>query len=193
MKAETMVEINTSNTIIDDVWLWRADHQVDGQVVKDSRNPVNIGLQVNGDDVTGYGLACEHTLGNLLEWNGENGKSFFYQSEFPYDVTQENYGNKGFAAYKVADNVTKHTAYGVGAYSYFRDYVVEQPDGILAPEAAGVTFTNSLSVFLNGNGQIDHVIDKDGDTAIQGHNVQYFCDFAGNSVPTKENIESFLQ
>jgi len=188
MKAETMVEINSGNTIIDDVWLWRADHQIDGQVVKDSRNPVDTGLKVNGDNVVGYGLACEHTLGNLLEWNGENGKSYFYQSEFPYDVTQQNYGDKGFAAYKVADNVTKHEAFGVGAYSFFRDYVVAQPDGIIAPEVAGVTFTNSLSVFLNGNGQINHVIDEDGDMAIQGHNVQYYCDFEGNS-----KAEAFLQ
>jgi hypothetical protein len=55
-------------------------------------NPVQTALQINGDNVTGYGLACEHTLGNLLEWNGENGRTYFYQSEFPYDVNQS-YGD----------------------------------------------------------------------------------------------------
>lgn len=82
-----MIQINSGNVIIDDTWLWRADHSVSGSV-KDKRNPVATGLQVNGDNVTGYGLASEHTLGNLLEWNGENGKTYFYQSEYPYDVDQ---------------------------------------------------------------------------------------------------------
>jgi len=72
-----MLQVNSGNTIIDDVWLWRADHSVDG-LVMDSHNPVATALQVNGDNVTGYGLACEHTLGNMLEWNGDFGESYFY-------------------------------------------------------------------------------------------------------------------
>lgn len=79
---------------------------------------------MNGDNVTGYGLACEHTLGNLLEWNGENGKTYFYQSEYPYDVSQANYGDLNYAAYKVGDNVKNHDAWGAGVYTYFRDYDV---------------------------------------------------------------------
>jgi hypothetical protein len=39
-------------------------------------------------------------------WNGNNGKAYFYQSEFPYDVTQENYGDKAYSAFVVNDNVT---------------------------------------------------------------------------------------
>ena len=53
-------------------------------VVKDKKNPVDTGLQVNGDNVIGYGLAVEYKypwLGNLLEWNGDNGKTYFYQAE----------------------------------------------------------------------------------------------------------------
>ena len=84
--ASKMVQINSGNVIIDDTWLWRADHSEAG-LIKDSKNKVDTGLQINGDDVIGYGLACEHTLGHMLEWNGENGRSYFYQSEFPYDVT----------------------------------------------------------------------------------------------------------
>ena len=104
VKSTHMVKINSGNVIIDDTWLWRADHGQGGLIVE-SHNPVDTGLQINGDNVTGYGLAVEHTLGHMLEWNGENGKTYFYQSEYPYDVTQANYGDKGFAAYKVADNV----------------------------------------------------------------------------------------
>ena len=62
----------------------------------------------------------EHHLSNLLEWNGENGKTYFYQSEYPYDV-DSSYADKGYAAYKVGDNVKNHEAWGVGAYTYFRD------------------------------------------------------------------------
>jgi len=124
-----MVQINSGNVIVDDTWLWRADHSETG-LIKDSKNHVDTGLQVNGDDVLGYGLACEHTLGHMLDWNGNNGQSFFYQSEFPYDVSQENYGDKKFAAYKVNDSVTSHSAFGVGAYTFMRDYECDIESGI---------------------------------------------------------------
>ena len=88
------------------------------------QNPVQTALQINGDNVTGYGLACEHTLGNLLEWNGENGRTYFYQSEFPYDVNQS-YGDQGFASYKVGENVKNHEAWGVGVYQCFTDFDVK--------------------------------------------------------------------
>jgi len=35
----TMVQVNSGNVIIDNVWLWRADHDVKGPV-KNKRNPV---------------------------------------------------------------------------------------------------------------------------------------------------------
>lgn len=103
VKTKIMVQVNSGNVIIDDTWLWRADHWKGG-LVKNKRNPNDTGLQVNGDNVTGYGLASEHTLGNLLEWNGEKGRTYFYQSELPYDVDQS-YGDAGFVGYKVGDHV----------------------------------------------------------------------------------------
>ena len=86
VSAGTMMEINTDHSIIDHTWLWRADHDIGG-LVTDSRNPVDHGLVVNGDNVTGYGLFSEHALGDLLVWNGNGGKAYFFQSEMPYDVT----------------------------------------------------------------------------------------------------------
>lgn len=77
VQTDRMVTVNTGNTIIDNVWLWRADHDVNGSVY-DSRNYVATGLQVNGDNVYGYGLAVEHTLGNMLEWFGNNGHTYFF-------------------------------------------------------------------------------------------------------------------
>ena len=72
-----MIQVNSGNVVIDDVWLWRADHSVTGSVMN-YKNPSSTGLQVNGDHVTAYGVACEHTIGNLLEWNGEFGENYFY-------------------------------------------------------------------------------------------------------------------
>jgi len=83
VSTKHMVTINSGNIIIDNVWLWRADHDILNREVSHSRNPVANSLVVNGDDVIAYGVACEHALENLLIWNGENGKNYFYQSELP--------------------------------------------------------------------------------------------------------------
>jgi len=84
--ADNIMKINSGNVIIDHTWLWRADHDISGQV-SDSRNPVNHALLVEGDYVTAYGLFAEHTLKTLVTWTGNFGKTYFYQSELPYDVT----------------------------------------------------------------------------------------------------------
>ena len=128
-----------------------------------------------------YGLASEHTLGNLVEWNGNNGHVYFYQSEYPYDVTQENYGNMGYVSYKVNDNVSSHYAYGIGAYSYFRDHYVDVTASIVAPTSDQVKFTNSLSVFLNGQGKIDYVIDQTGNSVSGNGQTAYVCQYDAES------------
>lgn len=129
MTVDIMVKINNGNVIYDNSWLWRADHDSTG-LVRNSMNPVQTGIQVNGDNVIAYGLTSEHNLGNLVEWNGDNGHVYFYQSEFPYDVTQENYADLGYVSYKVNENVESHHAFGIGAYSYFRDHEVKAKAGI---------------------------------------------------------------
>ena len=82
-----MVAIGSGHVVVDNVWLWRADHGVKG-LVYNSSNYCATGLVVDGSNVTAYGVAVEHTLADLLQWNGDDGRLFFYQSEFPYDVTQ---------------------------------------------------------------------------------------------------------
>ena len=61
-----------------------------------------------------YGLATEHFEKDLVVWNGEAGQTFFFQSELPYGVTQEEFGNPGYVGYRVAANVTSHNGYGMG-------------------------------------------------------------------------------
>ena len=85
VSATNMVVVNSGNVVIDGTWFWRADHGVGGEVYNGD-NPCVSGLVVNGDDVIIYGLAVEHTLGDMVVWNGERGKVYFYQSEYPYDA-----------------------------------------------------------------------------------------------------------
>lgn len=190
VSADTMIEVNMNDTVIDNVWLWRGDHDKFG-LVKNSMNPTYTGLEINGDNVVGYSLACEHTLGDMLVWNGNNGRAYFYQSEFPYDVNQQNYGDKGYAAYKIGENVSIHHGYGVGAYTYFRDNAVTVNSGIKTSGHGGVHFTNSLSVFLNGNGQCNHVIDNAGATSRNGQTPNWVCDYYGGQSLSEEQM--FLQ
>lgn len=75
--AQRMIEINQAEVIIDHTWLWRADHDVQGSV-KYNRNYVETGLQVNSDKVKAYGLFTEHTLGDMVQWNGDQGETYFY-------------------------------------------------------------------------------------------------------------------
>ena len=181
VQTTSMIEINSSHVIGDNLWLWRADHAVSGRVkegakpeftlVKGGANPCAHGLRVHGDDVTMYGAAVEHTLGDLTQWYGERGRSYFYQSELPYDVTQANFGDLDFVGYRVDAAVTQHDAWGTGVYHYFRDHNVTVASGIAAPAALVSHFTSPLTVCLNGSGTIQHVInDYGGQTDCRGDN-----------------------
>jgi len=121
------LEVNSSDTIIDHTWIWRADH---GSGVGWSSNTSANGLIVNGENVTVYGLFVEHHQQFQVLWNGNHGRTYFYQSEIPYDPPdQASYtstpGTNGWASYKVSDTVTSHEAWGLGIYSVFlRPHVV---------------------------------------------------------------------
>ena len=81
-KATLSLEVNSDNVILDDIWAWRADH---GSGVGWTLNTADTGLLVNGDDVTAYGLFVEHYQKYEVIWNGERGRTIFFQNEMPYD------------------------------------------------------------------------------------------------------------
>jgi len=166
--------INSGNTVLDNAWLWRADHTVSGEV-KNSDNPSNNGLVVNGNDVTSYGLAVEHHLHDQTVWNGNGGKVYFYQCELPYDVNQQNYGNPGYAGYVVANNVTTHQAWGVGVYTFFRDNSVVVQSGIKSPSGSGIKFVAPFARFLSGLGSVTHVLNGQGNAVTQASPLSYVC------------------
>ena len=173
-KAKVNLRINSNDTVIDHTWIWRADH---GKGVGWTSNLSDNGLVVNGNQVTAYGLFVEHHQQFQVLWNGNHGRTFFYQSEIPYDPPdQRSYtsapGTNGWASYKVSDNVTTHEAWGLGIYSVFRYPNVTLTRAIEVPVAPGVRFHHMITVALDDKGEISNVInDKGGPTHLAPHRV----------------------
>ncbi|MEW2258852.1 RICIN domain-containing protein [Streptomyces sp. NPDC047869] len=172
-KAATSLVVNSDNVIGDHMWIWRADH---GSGVGWTSNTADTGLVVNGDDVTMYGLFVEHFQKYQTIWNGNGGRTYFFQNEMPYDPPNQsawmNGSTQGYAAYKVAGSVTSHQAYGLGSYCYFNaDPAVTAARAIEAPNTPGVRFTSMVTVSLGGTGTISHVINDTGGPSNRTSNV----------------------
>ena len=163
-KATVALVVNSDNVLLDDIWSWRADH---GNGVGWTINTADTGLIVNGDNVTAYGLFVEHYQKYELIWNGENGKTIFFQNEMPYDppdqASWKHDSVLGYAAYKVADSVKTHEAWGMGSYSFFNvGSDIHATRAFEVPVTPGVKLHDILTVFLNGFGGIDHVVNNTG-------------------------------
>ena len=135
--------------------------------------PSANGLVVNGNDVTIYGLFVEHHQQFQVLWNGNGGRTYFYQSEIPYDPpTQASYtsasGPNGWASYKVADGVTSHEAWGLGIYSVFRHPDVVLSRAIEVPKTPACRFHHMITVSLDDKGEISNVINDTGGAATAG-------------------------
>ncbi len=164
-RAKVNLRINSNDTLVDHTWIWRADH---GDGVGWNLNTSENGLVVNGNGVTIYGLFVEHHQQFQVLWNGNGGKTYFYQSEIPYDPPdQPSYtsapGVNGWASYKVADEVTSHEAWGLGVYSVFIYPDVVLTRAIETPKRPQVRFHDMITVALGDHGSINHVIDDAGE------------------------------
>jgi hypothetical protein len=164
-RAGINLEINANDTLVDHTWIWRADH---GTGVGWEKNLSNNGLVVNGDHVTIYGLFVEHHQQYQVLWNGNHGRTYFYQSEIPYDPpTQSAYtsapNTDGWASYKVASSVSDHQAWGLGVYSVFTYPNVFLTRAIETPTTPAIRFHDMITVCLLSNGGIRHIIDNTGD------------------------------
>lgn len=163
-KATVGMVINNHDTIVDHTWIWRADH---GDGVGWETNRSDYGFRVNGDDVLATGLFVEHFNKYDVQWNGERGRTIFFQNEKAYDAPNQaavqNGSTKGFAAYKVADSVNTHEGWGLGSYCYYNvDPTIRQDHGFEVPVKSGVRFHDLLVVSLGGNGQYEHVVNATG-------------------------------
>ena len=162
--AGVNLEVNSRDTIIDHTWIWRADH---GKGVGWTVNPSDNGLVVNGENVMAYGLFVEHHERFQVLWKGEGGRTYFYQSEIPYDPPdQASYtsapGTHGWASYKVADGVKTHEAWGMGVYSVFLKPHVTLTRAMETPKGPGIRFHDMITVALGNLGAIENVIDDAG-------------------------------
>ncbi|MGC9670076.1 ricin-type beta-trefoil lectin domain protein [Planosporangium sp. 12N6] len=174
-KATVSVQVNSNDVIGDHSWIWRADHG-NGGTVGWTVNTARNGLVVNGNNATFYGLFVEHYQQYQTIWNGNNGRTYFYQNEMPYDPPNQaaysNGGTQGWAAYKVADSVTNHEAWGLGSYCFFNvNPSVVNAHAFEVPVKPGVKFHDMVTVSLGGTGTISHVINNTGDAANSGHQV----------------------
>ncbi|MET9610951.1 discoidin domain-containing protein [Streptomyces sp. NPDC006512] len=163
-KATLGMVVNSHDTIVDHTWIWRADH---GDGVGWETNRSDYGFRVNGDDVLATGLFVEHFNKYDVEWNGERGRTIFFQNEKAYDAPNQaaiqNGSVKGYAAYKVADSVNTHEGWGLGSYCYYNvDPTIRQDHGFQTPVKPGVRFHDLLVVSLGGNGQYEHVVNGTG-------------------------------
>lgn len=169
----TMFLVNSGYTVIDNTWLWRADHTAEGLVYK-SENAVKNGLVVNSDNVYAYGLAAEHTTEDNVVWNGNNGLTYFYQAEIMYDYLEPTWDH---SCYKLGPYVNGHTATGLGCYTYFRDASSYAEKGFDTSTASNVKIDKAVNVWLNGNqlSGIYNVLDSDGKAIDSQNHVQYHC------------------
>lgn len=161
--TEDALVVNSNDVIGDHFWIWRADH---GDGVGWDLNIANNGIVVEGDNMTMYGLFVEHFQEFDILWKGENGRVFFVQNEKAYDPQDQaewmsHYNNKrGYAAYKVVDEVENHYVVGLGMYDVFintngadmyLDNAMEVPNktGVLVESACVCTFSG---IDETGNG-----------------------------------------
>ncbi|WP_457947712.1 adenylyl cyclase [Pseudarthrobacter sp. alpha12b] len=162
-KASVSLEVNSDNVLLDHIWAWRADH---GNGVGWTTNTGRNGVIVNGNNVTATGLFVEHYQEYNVIWNGEDGKTVFFQNELPYDAPNQaawqHDGVLGRAGYKVADSVTSHELWGGGSYVYTNmDPTIHANRGFEVPVTPGVKLHSLLTVNL-GAGTLDHVINDTG-------------------------------
>jgi hypothetical protein len=184
-RAVVDLRINSNDTIVDHTWIWRADH---GSGVGWNLNTSANGIVVNGNRVTAYGLFVEHHQQYQVLWNGNAGRTYFYQSEIPYDPPdQASYSSgvdangqriNGWASYKVAAGVVSHEAWGLGVYSVFRHPKVVLTRAIEVPTTPDVRFHHMITIALDNLGEISHVIDDAGGPATaQPHVMQKLAEF----------------
>lgn len=161
-KVEACLVVNSDDTLIDHTWIWRADH---GTGVGWTSNTSDNGLVVRGDRVTAYGLFVEHHQQYQVLWSGNAGRTYFYQSEIPYDpptqaVWTDPNGAKGWASYKVT--AESHEAWGLGVYSVFRHPDVALSRAIEVPRSPEVRLHHMVTVALDNLGAIENVVDDVG-------------------------------
>jgi hypothetical protein len=164
---------NASNSIIDDVWAWRADH---GNDVGWTQNKGNTGLIVTGNNVTAYGLAVEHYQKYEVTWSGQGGSDIFFENELPYDPPSQSAWmasptQDGYPAFLVSQGVRTFQGYGMGSYVAFSQTTatLHDAEAFQSPDTPGVQFHNIFAVWITGSGGDDSIINGVGGPVTSTH------------------------
>ena len=157
---------NASNSIVDNIWAWRADH---GNAVGWTVNKADTGVVVTGNNVTAYSLAVEHYQKNEVIWSGQGGTDIFFQNEMPYDPPSQSAWmasptQDGYPAFLVTGNVKSFQGYGMGSYIVFiqTSATLFDDEAFQAPKTPGVQFHGLLAVYLGGSGGDKSIINGVG-------------------------------
>ena len=156
-KATTSLVVNSNNTIIDHIWVWRADH---GAGVGWTINTADHGPR-SSTATTSRDRPVRRALPEVrgdLERQGRPDVIFF-QNEKPYDPPNQaawrNGSLKGYAAYKVANRVTSFTGLGPRQLRVLPGEPVGQPlPHVRGAEHGRRLHTNLAIVSLGGVGSI---------------------------------------
>jgi hypothetical protein len=157
---------NAANSIIDNLWAWRADH---GNDVGWTANRGDTGLVVTGNGVTAYGVAVEHYQKNEVIWTGQGGTDILFQNELPYDPPSQaawmaSPTQDGYPAFLVTGNVRSFQGYGMGSYVVFIQTTATLFDKEIfqSPKTPGVQFHDLLGVWIVGSGGDNSIINGVG-------------------------------
>jgi hypothetical protein len=157
---------NASNSIIDNIWAWRADH---GNAVGWTVNKADTGVVVTGNNVTATGMAVEHYQKNEVIWSGQGGTDIFFQNELPYDPPSQSAWmasptQDGYPAFLVTNNVKSFQGYGMGSYVVFIQTTATlfNAEAFQAPKTPGVQFHDIFGVWIQGSGGDNSIINGVG-------------------------------
>lgn len=189
--VDSALEIEANDVVGDHFWIWRADHGLKNSVGWDI-NTCPVGLHVTGDNVTIYGLFNEHFQEYQTLWEGERGRTYFYQCETPYDAgfqsryMSENGTRAGYCAYKVADNVNVHEAVGLGIYDVYFKTDIRMENSVEVPEKEGIRIFHLCNVSLSDPGErgIGYIINGKVPSTFKTYRVcrPYINEFIGGRI-----------
>ena len=165
------------------MWIWRADHGNGGTVGWTTNTAAN-GLVVNGNNVTMYGLFVEHYQQYQVIWNGNGGRTYFFQNEIPYDVPNQaslDQRRRRAGLGRLQGRRTRHQPRSVGPGQLL--LLQHQPERRAAAtrsrsrQTPNVRFHDMVTVSLGGTGTIAHVINNTGGPSNSATNVANWVNY----------------
>ena len=88
-KADTALEVNSDNVLIDHIWVWRADHGVEGftGATPSAGTPTPAATASSSTATTSPRPACSSSTSSSTTPSGtaRDGTTILYQNELPYD------------------------------------------------------------------------------------------------------------